>query len=459
MNEPRYSRPALLVAVGVMLMTQIGVAAEVEFGEVVRVSPVGRLATSPDLIVDASGVAHVLWVDKGADGTAPAPVDPNEIKSGPGMKHDAFDDLYYRRYSPAKADSLGEPALVNTARGEVWGFSVSKPQIKVGPDGTVHVLFTGNQNLGTGKSAVIARYTRSIDAGQTFEPVRTLNAGAENDLSATMHGGFAAAHAFGSLLATDNGDVHVYWIDTRLMDESDTAGALFTAVSRDGGATFEQDRPVFENEVCPCCQLAADEADGAIFLTSRKTFPGGFRDATITVSTDQGRSYASAVPVGEGKWELEGCPLKRIDVAANDKYVHTVSYTKGREPAGVYLSRSTDAGATYAAPLEVHAEARIADSPAVVADGNGRVYVVWHAKTSGPRRLYLRVSNDNGDSWSAPIEVPTPEGTSAYPEIGAADDGTAYIVWQQKNAVYLISVAPGSQQMATLKAEPPQSTP
>jgi len=82
----------------------------------------------------------------------------------------------------------------------------------------------------------------------------------------------------------------------------------------------------------------------------------------------------------------------------------------------------------------------VADSPAVAADGQGHVYVVWHAKTIGPRRLYLRVSADNGGTWSAPIEVPTPEGTSAYPEIGAAADGKAYVVWQQNNAVYLMSV-------------------
>jgi hypothetical protein len=452
MLELKKSKTMLLASVGVMMLTlpAVGIADEsVEFGEVIRVSPVGRLAMSPDLIVDATGQAHILWVDKGPDGSVPAPQDPAEIKSGPGMKHDAFDDLFYQRFSPSANETrLGEPVRVNNSPGEVWGFSVSKPQLKVGPDGTLHVLFTGNQDLGPDKSAVIARYTRSVDAGQSFEPVRTLNSAAVNDLSATMHGGFAAAHAFGTLLATDNGDVHVFWIDTRLMDESDTAGALFAAVSRDGGETFAQDRLVFEDSVCPCCQLAADEADDAIFLTSRQTFSGGFRDAAIATSMDQGRSYSARVPVGEGRWEIEGCPLKRIDVAAQGKYVHTASYTRGQESAGVYLSRSTDAGATYGAPLEVHPEARVADAPTVTADGQGNVYLVWHAKTIGPRRLYLRASDDNGGTWSAPIEVPTPEGTSAYPEIAAAADGTAYIVWQQNNAVYLMSVTPRQQQLA-----------
>ena len=79
--------------------------------------------------------------------------------------------------------------------------------------------------------------------------------------------------------------------------------------------------------------------------------------------------------VGEGRWQIEGCPLKRIDVATHGKYVHTASYTSGREPTGVYLSRSTDGGTTYEDPFLVHAGARVADSPSVVADGQGRVYV------------------------------------------------------------------------------------
>ena len=262
MRELPNPKKLLMVSVGAFILAISGVAAaneSVQFGEAVRVSPLGRLAMSPDLIVDATGQAHILWVDKGPDGKAPVPLDPEEIKSTPGMSHNAFDDLFYQRFSPsANENKLGEPVRVNSSPDEVWGFSVSKPQLKVGPSGKLHVLFTGNQNLGQGKSAVIARYTRSIDAGKSFEPVRTLNATADNDLSATMHGGFVAAHAFGTLLATDNGDVHVYWIDTRLMDESDTAGALFTAVSRNGGESFEPDQPVMEDSVCPCCQLAAD---------------------------------------------------------------------------------------------------------------------------------------------------------------------------------------------------------
>ena len=461
MNGPQYSKSILLVGVSALIASfpAKGAAdAAVDFSEIVRLSPEGRLAITPDLAVDATGQVHVLWVDKGPDYTALAPQDSPEIESEAGAQlhgdrpsHPAFNDLYHRRFSPSSFENrLSEPVRVNSEQGEVWGTSVSKPQIDIGPDGALHVLFTGHQNLGSGKNSVVARYTRSIDEGHSFEIARTLNSGANNDLSGIMHGGFTAAHTFGTVLATQNDDVHVFWIDTRLMDESDTAGALFSAVSRDGGETFEKDRPIFEDSTCVCYQLAAGEADAAIFLASRQTYPGGYRDAAIVMSKDQGRSFDAPVRVGEGRWEIAGCPLKRIDVATRGNYVHTASYTSGREPTGVYLSRSIDGGVTYEEPLLVHAEARIADSPSVVADDQGRVYVVWHAKTVGPRRLFLRFSTDNGQTYSGPIAVPTPEGTAAYPEIAAASDGSAYIAWQQDNAVNMMSVTLRQKRLAIL---------
>lgn len=420
---------------------------QIRFGEIVRISPEGRLAMSPDLAVDQQGRVHVLWVDKGADGKAPVPEsDPSKIESAPGVQHHAFDDLYYRQLDMRSATPLGEPVRVNSEPGEVWGFSVSKPQISVGPDGLPHVMFTGNQSLGEDKSSVIARYTRSTDGGQSFEPVRTLNSPAENDLSATMHGGFVAAHAFGTLLATDNGDVGVYWIDTRLMSEEDTAGAVFAALSKDGGETFATDGIIFEDNVCPCCQLAAAEGDDKIYLSSRRVFENTYRDAAIAVSGNSGKSFGNRIPVGEGRWEIQGCPLKRIDVATSNDTIFTASYTQGADPAGVYLSRSTDGGKSYESAVAIHPDARVADAPALSADSNSHVWLVWHAKTTGKRRVFLQVSADAGDTWSSPIEVPAPDGTATFPEVEAAADGTAYVTWQQQNTVYLITATVGAGQ-------------
>ena len=87
----------------------------------------------------------------------------------------------------------------------------------------------------------------------------------------------------------------------------------------------------------------------------------------------------------------------------------------------------------------MHPGALVSDAPSVAALDDGTVFVAWHAKTGGPRRVFVSVSADYGGSFSAPIEVPAPAGTAAYPEI-VAGHGRAYLAWQQDESAFAISL-------------------
>ena len=63
-----------------------------------------------------------------------------------------------------------------------------------------------------------------------------------------------------------------------------------------------------------------------------------------------------------------------------------------------------------------------------------------NAKTDGPRRVFVSVSTDYGESFSAPTEVPTPEGIAAYPDIVANAD-RAFLAWQQDESAYVMELA------------------
>jgi hypothetical protein len=403
-------------------------------GEPVRVSAEDSRAIAPDIAVGADGAVHVLWVNKGAP--------PEPVEAG-GHSHLAADELLYRRFS-ADLRPQGPPARVNTRDGEIWGFAVSKPELAIAADGTIHVAYPANARRKGGGSLLVARYTRSLDGGRTFERGRTLNSPAKNDLSAVMHGGFAAAHAFGTLATAGEADVHVYWIDTRNMAPQDTAGAIFAVTSRNGGKTFSADSPVYATAVCPCCQLAAVASDGNILLGSRAVSAEGFRDGAVSVSADHGRHYGERVRLGNGRWKIDGCPLKRIAIAAAGPMVFAAWYTAGEDPAGVWFSRSGDGGRTFAAPIVMHPDAAVADAPSVAAGADGQVYVAWHGKTGGDRRVFLRASMDQGVVFSPVQELPAPAGVASYPEIVAAPGGGALIAWQQEQAVYVARVS-GSQ--------------
>ncbi|MDP2322475.1 MAG: sialidase family protein, partial [Gammaproteobacteria bacterium] len=265
------------------------------------------------------------------------------------------------------------------------------------------------------------------------------NSAATNDLSAVMHGGFSAAHAFGTLLVNGD-DVQAFWIDTRAMSEKDTAGAAWRAVSRDGGETFAPDHAVYANDVCPCCQLSAVMSGDKVLLSSRMTYPGGFRDSAVGSGSVASNRFEQPVRVGEGQWKIDGCPLKRTAIAAADRNVYTAAYTGGRDPGGVYFSRSVDGGRTFQLATMLHPGAAVSDAPTVAGAPNGTVIVAWHGKTGDGRRIYLRGSTDGGVSFSPVTELPAPAGIAAYPELDMAADGSAWLAWQQEQVAYVVHV-------------------
>ena len=420
------------LTVGALVGASVALAGTtVSFGEPQALSAPDGRAMAPDIGVGADGTLHVLWVDK-----APPPEVASATDVAAGHSHVATDQLWYRRSTgPAIADrslTFRAPVRVNSRDGEVWGFAVSKPELDLDGRGNVHVFYTANDTqAGSGKGLLVARYTRSTDGGLSFAPGRTLNSAATNDLSAVMHGGFAAAHAFGTLLANGN-DVQAFWIDTRAMSEKDTAGAIWRAVSRDGGQTFARDEVAYATDVCPCCQLAAVATGKHILLASRMTYPGGFRDSAVGLATGPAATFGARVRVGEGQWKIEGCPLKRTAIAATGRNVYAASYTGGREPSGVYFSRSVDGGQTFLPAVLMHPGAAVSDAATVASAPNGTVFVAWHGKTDGGRRVFVRASTDGGVSFSPVTALPAPPGTAAYPELDIAPDGSAWLAWQQE---------------------------
>ncbi len=432
----------LAVAAGVACLLIPGhtLGAEtLRFGDAVRISATDQRALSPHMDLSADGNLHVLWVAK-------TPIDKPRDHST-GMNHDAADELYYRR-TPTPGGSLGKPVRVNNEAGEVWGFSVSKPVLSVAPSGIVHVMFPGNAvQPGSGKAMIAALYTRSVDGGRSFSASRALSTPAGNDMSAIMHGGFAAAHAFGTLTTDTAGGVHAFWIDSRLMTADNTEGALFSATSRDQGETFATDRMLAEGNFCPCCQLAAAADGNSVFLTSRPVSPEGYRDSAVAVSADLGRQFTSPVRIGEGRWKINGCPLKRTAIAATAGRVFTAWYTAGQEPSGVYFARSEDRGKTFGPSVLMHPQALVSDSPSVAARDAATVLVAWHAKTGGPRRIFMSVSVDAGETFSTPVEVPAPAGTLSHPEV-LADARNAYVSFLRDEEAWLVPVSAGSTRTA-----------
>lgn len=411
------------------------------------VSTADHKAQSPEIALGADDSVNMIWID---EDTAPAQHDPAH-----GHSHMASTNLYFAR-STDGGRSFGAPVQVNRKAGEVWGFSVSKPRVAVGRNGIVHVLYPANDvNPQTGKPTAVALYTRSTDGGKTFVAPQRLNTWATTDASHLVHGGLSHAHVFGTLAADAKGAVYAMWIDTRDMAKEGDAGKVFIAISRNDGRSFERDRELFPADVCPCCQLTATvDAAQRLWVGSRQV-DGKFRDSTVTVSSDGGRTFAPRRRISDTRWEIEGCPLKATSVVARGADVWAAAFNGAGTPAGVYLAHSTDAGKTWGASQLLHPGATTSDAPVLALAGK-TLHAFWHAKVGdGARRIYTRASTDGGASFGPVVELPAPPGATQLPAVAARADGSVQIAWQQGTEVRSMrwdgagSAAPLAAQSAT----------
>ncbi len=428
---------ALACALSTIEGTAIAAAAQ-------RVSEEGRRALSPEIAVGSDGAVNAIWLDKGltADRPSPKPRKPGE------HSHRSATDLYFSR-STDGGNSWSRPVRVNREPGSVWGFAVSKPRVAVGPTGTIHIFYPANdRSPDTGLDVVSAVYTQSVDGGRNFSASIIVNRPATVDRSDLLGEGLTMTNSFGTMGVAPGGVIITAWQNvTEMEDTSDGADAV-VAISTDDGRSFDAERVALPgNDVCPCCQLTLAFGDDTAYMGYRKIYADG-RDSTVARSTDGGRTFSGDGRLDLARWDIDGCPLKPTELGIDGDRVYAATFNGGADPAGLYFTRSTDGGRTFGDGRQVHAAAPYSDAPALTVDAAGTIRLVWHAKVDGPRRLFTAVSIDAGDTLSAPVELATPAGASAYPATDVATDGSVYVAWQQENEEVFVMALPAAARTA-----------
>jgi len=430
-GAPAGAPPAGMAAAAVTVAALPGLAST-------AVSSAERRAQAPSVAVGRDGSIHLVWLDRGTLGTA----DKVGAHEAGGHTHQSWSDVYYSR-SDDGGKTFSAPQRVNAADGEVWGFSVSKPSIGIGPHGTVHVTYPANEISDTsGKPVAVMHYVRSTDGGKSFSKPLRLNTNPPEDLSAAVHGGLSQAQAFGTLSVGPEGNVYAAWLDTRVMKTQTAASATFMAVSRDDGKTWEAEREVSGADACPCCQLTSTiGSSGELIVATRVVHEGNHREPMVSVSHDGAKTFSARVGVGGPAWVLDGCPLKPTALAASGKLLHTAVFNGAAQPTGVLYTRSTDGGKTFEQPMMLHPEAAVSDAPAVAAQGKN-TFIFWHAKLAGgERRVYGRTSTDGGAHFGPVFAVGAATGASSLPTATMLPNGNALVAWQQGEQVVVATVA------------------
>jgi hypothetical protein len=232
----------------------------------------------------------------------------------------------------------------------------------------------------------------------------------------------------------DGQTVYASWLQNNKSDivvaKSTDFGARWNVVTADS-TNAGTDKPI----------LAVRGSDVYVVYNHAQTMWG-------TYSHDGGLTFNSVKVNANGKlgWSLAAGGTVTPDGAV---YFSWNGY-EGSGKVNLYLSKSTDGGATWTTKiLDVSSSppncssfscgwAYLGAQIVVTSDSAGNLYTLWNAGSTarGPERMYFSKSTDSGTTWSSRQEVSmAPQGTHhSFPAISAAGNGDVRISWMDARA-------------------------
>jgi hypothetical protein len=339
------SRRSFLTGLGAAILARAGEANKVTIIK----TPQGGV--QPQAAVDEQGAIHLVY-----------------LYGDPGAA-----DIGYAR-KDAGADSFSKSIRVNSEPGSAIAVgTVRGARLALGRGGQVHVAWNGSSKTAPKApgNSVPMLYSRLAGDGRSFEAERNLM-----QSTSGLDGG-------GTIAADASGNVYTVWHGQHMVNGKPDSGEdkrrVYLAQSRDGGATFEAERPISpaSTGACGCCGMAAlANRSGEVFVMYRTAREIVHRDMNLLTSGDRGKSFRSFDLQG---WQIGGCPMSTSSFTDVDGRVLAAWETNNQ----VYFASVTRAGSVL--PIGAPGVGRDRKHPAIAANASGETLMAWTDGTGWKR--------------------------------------------------------------------------
>jgi hypothetical protein len=279
------------------------------------------------------------------------------------------------------------------------------------------------QRTGTQTYAYGVRIAFSRDGGQSWSAPITPH----TDSSSVEHG-------FVSLWRTGE-SVEAVWLDGRKYNPSGSRSltnemALATAGFRTDGRRSSPET-ILDGRVCDCCQTGVAMTSAGPVVVYRDRSPNEIRDMYIVRREDlvkgMARRWTEPMPVHNDGWKISACPVNGPSVDAKDRDVAVAWFTAANDTPRVRLAFSRDAGATFAAPVQVDG-GQPAGRVDVVMTPEHDALVSWVERVGGDTAAVRvrRVTRDGRVGAPVTIAASSAARASGFPRMVIAGDDAIF---------------------------------
>lgn len=278
------------------------------------------------------------------------------------------------------------------------------------------------QRSGPGRYSYDVLATLSRDGGATWSPPLRPHA----DGTETEHG-------FVTIFAHDGAPAAV-WLDGRAFagaghdGHGDHAGGEMQvrfARLPDGDAPAAE--TVLDERACDCCQTAvAVTADGpVVFYRDRSAEE--IRDISVTRLV--GGRWTPPAAVHRDGWQIAGCPVNGPAADADGRDVVVAWFTAADEDPRVNVAFSSNAGASFGAPVRIDGGAALGRVDVILLEG-GRAFVVWLENDGEGAALRGRVVDRRGAGAPRTLAATSAQRASGFPRM-ARRNGEVLLAWTE----------------------------
>ena len=266
------------------------------------------------------------------------------------------------------------------------------------------------------------RVAKSSDAGRTWSEPWTPH----EQETATEHG-------FVSMFSLADGATGMVWLDgreTAKKPESEgPRGAMtlrYRSIAADGTKGPEA---LLDGRICDCCQTAAAVTSSGPIVVYRDRTDDEIRDIYVTRLV--GDRWTLGVPVHADEWLIPACPVNGPAVAAREEVAAVAWFTGSEDEPKVQLAFSSDAGASFGAPVLID-DGNPLGRVDVVLLRDGSALVSWLERTPDAGEVRVRRVSPSGEAGPATVVTETSSGRdSGFPRMVQDSEGRIVFAWTE----------------------------